>query len=608
MKRWYFVSGLTVILVLLMTLGGFSIWTSRALTHEIQLQISTDYDSIRALRELRTANTHINAAFLAEKNPHAFHAQLSTFEHERGVMLRSLDRVIVLAKEPNVLELVARLQALVNDYLRGFETLLTAPPRRVDALAEQQSVLAGKSSAIADVVEGIVKLNEIAIFQRRDRALNRGRQANLIALGLVFVSLGIYGFTSIRLTQGVYQPLARLRDSIIGLRERKFAEFVPVESTDELGQIAVAFNGMATEIRTYIAEQDERVVKANRISRAMLEALPKPIYIVNSDLGITLMNARAARLSDLLGVPSGLPSVVRRCIDEAAAKGVDVVSRDDLKQAVEVEWEVGEKGAQKTYFLPQVVRMRNDSGADEGWAVLLVDVTNLRRLDDAKTKAISTLGHEVKTPVTGIRMTLHLLLEEQLGPLTADQRELLQAGRDDCERLLAVLQALLELARFESGRAGIKLEPTPVNSVLEHAEAMHGSIVKLANRELRVESFPDELRVLADPMHASRVLGNFLSNAAKYSDPGTAVLVKASRRADGFVRFSVINRSLRGLTEAEQAKVFEPFYRRSGENAEGAGLGLTIAREIASLHGGRVGVWSEDTLVEFFLDLKEAIA
>ena len=119
------------------------------------------------------------------------------------------------------------------------------------------------------------------------------------------------------------------------------------------------------------------------------------------------------------------------------------------------------------------------------------------------------------------------------------------------------------------------------------------------------ESFAGMSPVLADLIHAGRVLGNFLSNAAKYGARGGEVRFLATERADGFVRFSVSNPAARPLSEAEQLRIFDPFYRRPGEKAEGSGLGLTIAREIAAAHGGRIGVWCEGGRVEFYLDLRK---
>ncbi len=606
MKRWNFVSGLTIILLLLMTLGGYCIWITNTLSGDISAIISGNFDAIRAVRELRTATTRLNASHLTVVRSDEIQADAQTTSVEADIIRNSLVQIRPFTAEPGETEAIRRLQALVKDYLAGLDALVAIPPRRTDEFSAQRTAVARLAVEIANTCEDIVQINERAIFRRRDTALDRAHRASYVAMGIVFMSLGIYIYTSLRLTQSVFQPLRELKESITRLRARKFAEFVPVKGEGELGKIAEAFNEMGAELRAYVSEQDDRVVAANRVSRAILEALPKPVYIVDDQLEVQMLNPRAERFSAALGVPGQLPSFVRHVVDDAAARGENLVG-DDLRRAVEVEPGDYAPGAAKLAFLPQVFRMGADSGTNPGWAVLLMDVTNLRRLDDAKTKAISTLGHEVKTPVTGIRMTLHLLLEESLGPLNPDQRELIESGRDDCERLLAVLQSLLELARLESGRAALKLEPTLPAALLTQVEAMHGSLVKNSGRELLVEVPAEELpRVQADTLHAGRVLGNFVSNAVKYGEPGAPIHLRVQTRADGYVRFAVVNTGSRPLSEREQAKLFEPFYRRSGEQAEGSGLGLTIAREIALLHGGRVGVWCEGGQVQFHLDLRVA--
>jgi two-component system, NtrC family, sensor histidine kinase KinB len=604
MKRWDFFSGLTIILCLLMILGGFCIWTTQKQTSDLKEQIASNYDTMHALREMRTASTRINAVALIENDPLVLKSQTNTYAHERGLIMEELVVVTRAISEPGEAELVNRLKALLGDYLDGLDELYSDTPIDRDHFENQQLHLGRKAGEIAEVVSQIVKVNEEAIFVRRDRAVARGQQATYIALGLVFVSLAIYIYTSFRLTQGVFQPLIRLRDSIVNLRESRFTQFVPLEGGAEIGQIAANFNRMAADLRAFIDEKDDRVVAANRLSRAILQALPKPVYIVDNDLQVTLMNPRAEILSSGVGVPGSLPSQVRQRVDEASAAGHDLIG-DDIRNAIEMEYLDENNGVRKASFIPQVFRMKSELGVPEGWAVLLVDVTNLRRLDAAKTKAISTLGHEVKTPVTGIRMTLHLLLEEKLGKLTPDQRELLESGRDDCERLLVVLQALLELARLESGRASLNIQSVQAASLLQQADAMQGTLMRQSGHELIIETpNADVPPVQADLMHSGRVLGNFLSNALKYGLPGEPVTLRAVARADGYVRFSVINHSAVQLTETEQARVFEPFYRRPGEQAEGSGLGLTIAREIAGLQAGRIGVWSQDGTVEFYLDLK----
>lgn len=605
MRRWNFVSGLTILLLLMLILSGYCVWVTRGLTSDLDRLIAHNYDKIRAIRDLRAAMTQINTRYLSSTAVRQAPASLGTFENESAVIREKLATVRQSPGDPGETERLDRLDVLTRDYLDGYATLFALPEAasaRRDQIGER---LAQATAEISQQAEALVELNEKELFARRDAAVARGWMFSWVALGIAGVSILIYIYTSVRLTQGIFQPLRRLRDAIQQVGRREFDAVEPLEGGEELNQIAQTFNQMARELRAYIKETDLRSVESSRISRAILAALPYPIYIVDEAYQVRLTNPRAEALSAALKISDHLPAAVRKCVDEAASVGSELVG-DDLQRAVEIPLPPPGTGPTPTY-LPQVFRMTDVPGSTTGWAVLLVDVTRLRQFDQAKTKAIATLGHEVKTPVTSIRMALHLLLEEKIGPLTADQRELVAAGRDDCERLLTVLQALLELARFESGRIQMRLTPTPPAELVGQAEAMHGSFFRGSDGAFVVEPPPDNLPLVhADAIHIVRVLGNFLSNAAKYRRPGTPVTLLAEARADGFVRFKVRNSTLRPFSEIDQARVFEPFYRRADEGAEGTGLGLTLCREIAVLHHGRAGVWAEGGDVEFYLDLRGA--
>lgn len=610
MKRWSFVSGLTVILLLLLVLSGFAVTVIRGLTTDLDRLIAKNYDTIRAIREIRDSTTRLNAHYRKAATLAQLPAGRGMFEHESATIVDRAAFVVEMSRPGEERTRAELLQAMSRDFLVTYENYLrlsglggVAAQEKFDGLASSIAQITG---AIADAAGAVIEANERQIFDRRDQAVRRGRQATGIALGIAGFSLIVYMIASVRLARGIYEPLRNLRDAIARVRQRRFEEPVAVEGSEELGQIATAFNAMAAELRAYIIATDEKAVQAARDCRAILAALPYPVYIVDEQLAVRMSNPRGEQLAQAAGVPGALPAAVRRQIDEAAARGTDLVN-DDMSRVIECDVEKTPDGKGRPVYLPQVFSLANAHGARDGWAVLLVDVTTLRRIDEARTKALSTLGHEVKTPVTGIRMSLHLLLEEKLGPLNADQRELVASGRDDCERLLAVLQALLELARLESGRVAFKLEPVPAERLLAQADAMHGEFLRQHGKPLVVDpGAAGALLVRADLLHAGRVLANFLSNAAKYGAPGGEVSLTAKERADGFVRFSVSNATDRPLSEKEQAKIFDPFYRRPGEQAEGTGLGLTISREIATAHGGRVGVWCEGGKVEFYLDLKNA--
>jgi signal transduction histidine kinase len=125
---------------------------------------------------------------------------------------------------------------------------------------------------------------------------------------------------------------------------------------------------------------------------------------------------------------------------------------------------------------------------------------------------------------------------------------------------------------------------------------------------LELDIAPDLPEVSADSTRLSLVLTNFLSNALKYSFPGTQVEIRVQQLSEQFVRFSVTNRGP-GLSDLEQAKVFDKFYRAEKQSVrDGVGLGLSIARQIVQAHDGRIGVKSEiNGLTEFFCDLPVAV-
>src|SRR5690606_20124324 len=222
------------------------VWTTQQLTKDLKEQIASNYDTLRALREVQSSSTRINSLALVETEPAALAANANSYEHERALMLKELAVVKRAVSEPGEGELVARFEALLGDYLNGLDILFASTPADRERFAERQASIGRKGGEIAGVIEQIVKIKEDAVFARRDAAVRRGQRSNYVALGLVLMSLGIYVYTSFRLTQGVYQPLVRLRDSIVNLREKKFSEFVPIEGGDEIGQIAATFNAMAT--------------------------------------------------------------------------------------------------------------------------------------------------------------------------------------------------------------------------------------------------------------------------------------------------------------------------------------------------------------------------
>src|SRR5262249_37800321 len=178
--------------------------------------------------------------------------------------------------------------------------------------------------------------------------------------------------------------------------------------------------------------------------------------------------------------------------------------------------------------LPRILPIAGPEGDTLGAAVLLQDVTRFRLLDQVKSDLVATVSHELKTPLTSIRLVLHLLLEETIGPLTPKQAELLLDARDNGERLLAVGNNLLDLARLETGRAALALQPE------RPAELVHAAVEPFLPRavdkgvEVDVQLAPDLPEIAADAQRLQHALGNLLDNALAYTDRGGRIVVSAS--------------------------------------------------------------------------------
>jgi signal transduction histidine kinase len=227
-----------------------------------------------------------------------------------------------------------------------------------------------------------------------------------------------------------------------------------------------------------------------------------------------------------------------------------------------------------------------------GVAVILKDVTQIREQQELKRDAISTVSHQLKTPLTSLRMSIHLLLEEKVGPLTEKQAELLIAAREDSERLAGILDELLNLSRIASGKAHVA--PKPIAPQLLVQDAIESFLVEAKDKGVTLknavsDNLPD---VMADPGKIRHVFANLLVNAIRVTHPGGSVTVRATLEPHQ-VAFSVEDTG-KGIPVEHLKHLFEEFYRVPGQDEKsGVGLGLAIVKEIVHAHGGEVGAESE---------------
>jgi signal transduction histidine kinase/HAMP domain-containing protein len=596
MLRWRLLIGMVSIFVLLMAVGGYSIWLIVRLQADIDSILKDNYESIREAHNIRIEMLRLNIAYLKPKLADALAVGLEPLEARyKPPFERTLLALRLLS--PTEQTDVRKLSDEVGDYLATLRQALTLPPdaqNRYDAL---RTNLQEKNLALTETTERILAHNESAMIAAQAHANTVAADTVKFLIGAMIAAVGALIYTYHRLGRSLITPIEDLTRSIDAVRAQRFEQSLPIHSNDELGRLAKTFNAMAGELRTYRRDMDETILRLNRSLREAIAAFPYPVILLDAGYEIWVTNEAAEAFLKSIDSPSALPASIRERLEAVRLTGVNYLPEGPREALL---FRIGEK---ETHYLPRILRIFSPEGDVAGAAIILIDVTRFRWLDDMKTNVISTISHEIKTPLTGIRMILHLLLEKSGGDLTEMQEEMVQAACDDCERLLTTLNNLLELSRMEAGRTQLDLQPVPPCDLLN--DARDAFQIHAVGRNIKLSVHADEKlpHVLADSARMIHVIGNFTSNALKFAPEHSTVRLTADRIGSRFVRLSVIDAGP-GIPSQFHARIFDKFFRTPSHRVEGVGLGLSIAREVVHAHDGRIGVESvPNVATRFYCEL-----
>jgi len=332
--------------------------------------------------------------------------------------------------------------------------------------------------------------------------------------------------------------------------------------------------------------------------RALLDSVAAPAFAVDTGqriffcnrawvnlLGLTpeLLNGR--NLQELVELmATGLPDAAAyRARLEALATDPDSVS------TAAFEFNTDKHLVFKELSWP----LRPAHGAYRGRLFFYVDWTRERELDRAKTEFISIASHELRTPMTSIKGSLDLLLGGFAGEVNEETRELLVIAHSGCERLIRLINDILDLSKIESGKMQLRLQPM---SLLDSAQRSVRTIKTYADSlqvKLAIEAPEAVPELLGDKDRLDQVITNLLGNAIKFSPPASTVTV-AVRQVEDQLECRVIDTGP-GIPPEQRERIFNKFHQVTGPSMKkgGTGLGLTIARALVQEHNGRIWVESE---------------
>jgi signal transduction histidine kinase/HAMP domain-containing protein len=444
------------------------------------------------------------------------------------------------------------------------------------------------SLELRDTVQQIIDMNLNNMVSLDGQARRRAGEMKQRVLASTVVGVGLaIGFMIIA-GPWMVRPIVNLTRSVREIQRGNLDLVVNVHSNDEIGQLGKAFNEMATRLRELRRSNLARLLRTRQATELALNSLSDAVAICSPEGRIELANEAARRIFNL--APDGMVSeagneeVTR--LFERARDGLRPERSKGYSSAIQIF-----KDGNEHFFLPEAIPFLNEEQQLIGVTLVLSDVTRMRSLDEVKSGLVSTVSHELKTPLTSMRLAVHVLLSEKLGPLTPAQVEILTTARDDSDRLHHIIERLLDIGEIESGHCEIEPQSVPAEQLI--LQGIEGMRAAFQDRGIILEiQVPADTRpVLADVFRLRIVFANLLQNALKHTPPGGRVTVSARDERD-HVCFEVADTG-EGIPEEYLSRVFDRFFRVPGQNREqDSGLGLAIVKEIIQAHGGRIEVSS----------------
>lgn len=426
----------------------------------------------------------------------------------------------------------------------------------------------------------ITELNMLAIERKSVQAEKSGETGKTILVVILSITL-IVGFTfAYNFPFIITSPIKKLTEGIRQIASKNYQHRVHIDSKDEMGELANAFNRMSERLEEFESSNLNKLIFEKARAEAVINSLKDASIGIDANAHVLFANQHALQL---LGLSA--PAIVGKAVKDVEAKNELFAFLMQNEATTPFKIVVAGK---ENYYVREVV----DINGGESKVIALKNITSFKELDAAKTNFIATISHELKTPLSSSDFSLKLLENTKVGPLTPEQKELVVQLKTNNARMLRILSELLNLTQAESGKLGIKPQSvTFADLVAESVNAVQAvAREKKISIDVMVEhDMPD---IQTDPDKTGWVLNNFLTNAIRYSPAGSRISVSAFLKEEKLT--CEVTDNGEGIEPAYISRIFDRYFQVPGNtNKQGSGIGLAICREFIEAMGGTIYVRSE---------------
>lgn len=535
----------TLFLFFLVTVSGVvSIYYFTRLRLQSENVIKANYESIQYCHEMQKIADSVD---VSEMSRRLFEDQLT--KQENNVTESGEDSA------------TKRLRSYFNDLRSG------------------KNIIQSKAN-ITDAIQDILYLNMNAIGKKNERVEKFAEEATTFLVGIVvFIFLigltFVYNFPSV-----VTGPVRKFTEAIREIGRKNYSYRIHVDTKDEFGQLATAFNEMAERLEYFENSNLNKLIFEKTRAEAVINSLKDASIGIDKNGTVLFVNEQALQL---LGLKH----------DEAVGQSIETLSkRNDLFSFLvsgnenKSPFKIVSNGKENYYMQDTVDVTQGDSNSK---VIVLKNITSFKELDAAKTDFIATISHELKTPLASSDISLKLLDDDRIEK--EERKDLIRQLKGDNQRMLRILSELLNMSQVEAGKIQLDIQFVNPYEVVQLSVKAVEVAVKEKHMTLEKDIQKNLPMFKADGDKVTWVLNNFLTNAIIYSPEKTVVTIGV-HQADNRITFSVRDNGP-GIEEGYRTKIFERYYQVPGQsNKKGSGIGLAICKEFIEAMGGTIWVKS----------------
>ena len=381
---------------------------------------------------------------------------------------------------------------------------------------------------------------------------------------------------AIWLPQSINRPIKELTDGILEIANRNYEKRLNIsDKNEEFKNVVDSFNRMAQ----HLSEYRSTTLSTLLAHKKFLEAI-----IINSE-ALNILNLKKENTIFKSAEEISLKNdLLRKLIRE-------LVSPNPQKEPIKIYADNKESYFKASYI--EIDNTNHDSEEPEklGHVIILKNITEFKELDSAKTTFISTISHELKTPISAIMMSLQLLEDRRIGSLNKEQEQLSQSIKENGERLLNITGELLNMTQVEAGKLQLMPKITRPIELIEYAIKANQVQADKFNIHIEVDYDENTKKLFVDSEKIAWVLTNLVSNAIRYSKENGRVIIGTYQ--DGNMVEIYVQDFGKGIDPRYHQSIFDRYFRVPGTKVQGSGLGLSISKDFVEAHGGTLSVESE---------------